>query len=159
MPFDLARLAETFFDLNAHDRRQRYPERSPGGSEPEGDGVGKKFGRGVGHGQEDAFLAGEAPTAIFVAGEDVGAVVFEEDEGALGGQEHAVVEFVDDGLGLVAEGDEIKDIMVFVEPTVDFDRRSIVMTVNPFAEVAVKGDEMTGREDERVLRDANGITG
>jgi hypothetical protein len=71
------------------------------------------------------------------------------------GQEHAVVEFEDEGLRQVSQGDEVEDVMVLVERAVHLDGHAPVVAVDALALVAVEGDEVPGAEDEVVLGDAD----
>ncbi len=57
----------------------------------------------------------------------------------------------------VAQGNEIDDVMVFVQRPGHFCFQPIVVSVQTLANVAVVGDEVTGAKDQIVFRDADVI--
>ena len=50
-------------------------------------------------------------------------------------QEHVVVQLVGDFLQLVAEGDEVDHVLVFVEWPFDYGRHSVIVPVQSLAHV------------------------
>ena len=78
--------------------------------------------------------------------------------GCAGRQQDVVVELVGDRLQLVAEGDEVDHVLVFVERAFDFHGHAIVVAVQPLAHVAVERDEMGGAEDVLLFFEADAST-
>jgi len=68
-----------------------------------------------------------------------------------------VVELADQAAGQVAQGDEVDDVMVFVERVLHLDRHPVIVAVQALAGVAVERDEVAGAEDELVLRQADRV--
>ena len=62
-----------------------------------------------------------------------------------------MVEFVNDRLGLIPQGDEVINIVIFIKVPLDFDRDPVIVAVDSLAFLAVKRDEMSRREDEKIL--------
>ena len=136
----------------------RAPVRDQRLAKAAGDVVGKEFGGRVGDRQQGTFVAGEAPGAVAVADPPVRSLLGELDQGALGGQEHPVVELVDDPAGQVLERDEVEDVMVLVELVFHLDGRPIVMAVDSLALAAGVGDEVARAEDQVILGDTDLVT-
>ena len=59
-----------------------------------------------------------------------------------------MIELVDQRAKRFLCGDEIDDILVFVERSFDFSKYAIVMAVDRFTYVAVKSNKVSGRENE-----------
>ena len=70
-------------------------------------------------------------------------------------QQDAMVELIDNFLQPIAQSDKVEDVGVFVERPGQLDRGPPVVAVKPLADVPVERDEMSGTEDQVVLRDAN----
>ena len=68
-----------------------------------------------------------------------------------------MIQLVRERLQLVAEGDEVDHVLIFVERTFDFDRDAVVVPVQPLAHIAIEGDEVRGAEDVLFFFEANAI--
>ena len=66
-----------------------------------------------------------------------------------------VIQLDDDRSQGVAQREEVDDVMVLVERSLDLGRHAIIMPVQPLAGIAVEGDEVAGAEDQVILLDAD----
>ena len=69
-----------------------------------------------------------------------------------------MVERIGDGFRVLFQGDEIEDVLVRIQFSVHLDGHAVIVTMQPFAILAVVGDEMAGAEDQIVLGDADGVS-
>ena len=103
----------------------------------------------------EAVFGREDPATVPETGLDFSRIGCHCDGGVVEGEEHAVIESVDDFLQAITEGDEVEDIPVFVERALDFGCHAPVVPMKSFANVSVVGDEVCGAEDEVVFGDAD----
>ena len=153
------RLSEVLFDFNGQRLNQlssgmlldrcfqtiRHPMRD-------------QLGRRIGDWHEDAVLTREDPPAVLELCRDFSIIRRHVNSRMIRRQENSMVELQHQFLCLITQGDEIENITVLIERTGDFDADSPVMSMQPFAGVAVKSDEMRRAEDQMVLRHADSIS-
>ena len=72
-----------------------------------------------------------------------------------GRQENAVVEFIDDFLQTIAQCDEIKDIIIFIQRSFHLRRDAPIVAMQALADVAVECNEVSSTEDQMIFRNAN----
>ena len=72
-------------------------------------------------------------------------------------QQHAVIQFIDDLLCRIAQGDEIEYISIFIQRAGNFHRNTPVMAVQPLTDVSVEGDEVGRTENKVVFRYMNAV--
>ncbi len=77
------------------------------------------------------------------------------DRRMLRGQQHAMIQRVDDLLQGVAHGDEVDDVLILAERSVHLGGHMVVVPMKPLAHVVAVGDEVRGAEDKALLRDAD----
>lgn len=151
-------LAEVFFDFNAERIQFLAVWMLPQAfSQLQTHPVGDQFRRGVGDGKQNAIFAREDPAAFFEGCRDFTVVGGHLDLGMRRRQQHAMVETIDQLLRGVSQRDEVEDVAVFVQWPGDFDGDSPVVAMQSLADVTVESDEVSGTEDQVVLRDADAI--
>src|SRR5438270_12528007 len=83
--------------------------------------AGQKLGGGVLDGEQHTVFPREEPFALAVANAHAPLACLYRNQLAPSGQQHAVIELVDDRLGSILEGDEIEDVEIAVERPLDLD--------------------------------------
>ena len=146
-----APLAVAFVDRDDHFANCVARFRSDRFAEQNSDVAGQKLGRGVGHGQQHAILTRKDPPLGGVSDGVFVRRLADFDRRMLGGQYHAVVERVDNLLQGVADNNEIDDVLVFVEHTVNFRCNVVIMTMERFADVAAIGDKVRSAKNETLF--------
>jgi hypothetical protein len=130
-----------------------------GRQEPLTQKLRKQFGRGVADRQQDTIAARKYPAASVRSeyGFDLAFAFCHANQGMTRGQENVVIKLVSERFQLIAQGDEVDDVLVFVERPFDFDRYTIVVPVQPLAHVAIERDEMRGAEDVLLFFEADAV--
>lgn len=70
-------------------------------------------------------------------------------------QQHAVIQGIDDSLQFVSDGDEVHDILVFVQRAVDLGHHVVVVPVKGLAHIAGVGDKVRSAKNEAFLGETN----
>ncbi len=68
-----------------------------------------------------------------------------------------MVEFLSKHFQIVPQRDEVKDVLVLVQRSRGFGADTIVVAVQPFADVAVERNKMRRAKDELIILDGNVI--
>src|SRR5262245_47332647 len=105
--------------------------------------------------QQHAVVARKGPFPIAIAHAHAGPLLFDVDKRIACCQQHVMIEFVCDLLGARLQGDEVEDVEVLVQWSLDLDGGAVVVPVQTLALVPRVRDEMTAAEDEVVLGDAH----
>ena len=113
------------------------------------------FGGRVSNGKQHAILFREHPAFGFEPDHHFVRFFRDQNEGMLGRNEHVVIQLFDERLKGIAKGDEIDDITVLVERSLNLGLQTIIVSMQAFADIASEGNEMGGRENQLLFLELN----
>jgi hypothetical protein len=116
---------------------------------------GDFFGGRVADRKQHAIFFWEHPT--FGSESDHHFVCFfrDQNERMLGRNEHVVIQLFDEFLKGIAKGDEIDNVTVLIKRPFYLGLQTVVVSMQTFTDIARKGDEMGGREDQLLFLELN----
>lgn len=157
LQFTRCPLSVAFIDGDAEFFRTRNVLKAEPFEQPLAQIFGQQFGGRLRQRQQDAILAWEDPAALFKGCCHLVVVCTDLNRRVHRRQEHAMIEFLGQDLQVVAQCDEVKDVMILVERTCGGGADAIVVPMQPFTDVAVERDEMRRTEDQLILLDGDVI--
>src|SRR5581483_560738 len=140
--FASGRLTDVLLDLHAQHGRSIMMLALQFLKETLGDPTSQQFGGSVFDRQQNAIVTREDPFAIPIANPDAARPLFDMDVRIACGQHHAMVQLVRDGFGAMLQGDEIENVLVFVQFALDLNGGAVVVAVQALALVALVADEV-----------------
>ncbi len=123
-----------------------------------GDPPGYFLGGRVGNRQQNAVFPGKDPSLGAESRDYLLFARLHANQRMGSWQQHVVVEFLDNLVQVVPEGDEIYDITVFIKRSTNLCLDSVVVTMQTLANVTSESNEVSSTEDQLLFVKQNTVT-